>query len=100
MDSGTPVRGLPFLPNEPVIDGAIVLILDVKLDKEDVPRPELDLDDFVLSSEVVRLMSKLDKVRNGTILHLEVRAGLPRRLVTESRLATSLTRHVAHSEEP
>lgn len=52
MDSGTPVRGLPFLPNEPVIDGAIVLILDVKLDKEDVPRPELDLDDFVLRSYV------------------------------------------------
>ena len=61
------------------------MILDAKLDKEEVPRPELDLADFALSVEVSRLMSRLDQLKNGTIQRLEVRAGIPRRLVFESR---------------
>jgi hypothetical protein len=38
-----------------------------------------------LSAEVLRLMSWLDELKSGTIQRLEVRAGIPRRLVFESR---------------
>jgi hypothetical protein len=64
----------------------LVVLFDVKLDKEEVPRPELALTDFVLAAEVLRLMARLDALHNGTIRHLEVRAGIPRRLIFESPL--------------
>jgi hypothetical protein len=66
---------------DPVFDDGCVVMIDAKLDKEEVPRRELDLPDFELRGEVGRLMSWLDEMKNGTILRLDVRAGIPRRLV-------------------
>jgi len=66
---------------EPVITPETEIFLDVKLDGDDSPRPELDLSDFVLSREVMRLFAKLDTIRSGVVKHLEVRAGIPRRMV-------------------
>jgi hypothetical protein len=74
---------------DPILDGDVVVILDAKLDKDEIPRSELKLADFVLGAEVMRLMSHLDGLKNGTILRLEVRAGIPRRLIFESRLVGS-----------
>jgi hypothetical protein len=71
---------------EPTFDDHSMIVVDVKLDKEEVPRPELDLADFALSAEVLRLMSRLDELKNGTIQSLEIRAGIPRRLVFVSNL--------------
>jgi hypothetical protein len=79
------LQSIQVRESDPVFDGATVVILDVKLDKEDGTRPELDLADFGLSAEVLRLMSRLDELKNGTIQRLEVRAGTPRRLVFETR---------------
>lgn len=81
------LQGIEVRDADPIFDGRSRLILDAKLDKEEIPRRELDLPDFALSTEVLRLMSRLDQVKNGTIQRLEVRAGLPRRLVFESQLA-------------
>src|SRR5271156_3188746 len=80
------LQGIPVRDGDPIFDGTPLVILDAKLDKEEAPRPELDLADFALSAEVLRLMSRLDELKNGTIQRLEVRAGIPRRLVFESRL--------------
>src|ERR1019366_9421651 len=52
---------------------------DLKLDGDEAPRPEQDLGDFVVCKEIRRLFSMLDAFRNGTIDHVEVRTGLPRR---------------------
>jgi hypothetical protein len=71
---------------DPIFDQTSVVIIDAKLDKVEVPRPELALGDFELRAEVNRLMSRLDELKNGTIQRLEVCAGMPRRLVFESRL--------------
>jgi hypothetical protein len=84
------LQGIQVQDADPIFDGTPVVILDAKLDKEEVPRPELDLADFALSAEVLRLMSRLDELKNGMIQHLEVRAGLPRRLVFELRLLEAL----------
>jgi hypothetical protein len=61
------------------------VLADIKLDSEQRLRPEADQPDFVLCIEVVRLMALLDKIQNGKISKLEVRAGIPRRVVWENR---------------
>jgi hypothetical protein len=80
------LHDIPVRDADPIFDGSPVVVLDVKLDKEEKPRPEFDLRDFALSAEVLRLMSRLDQLKNGTIRRLEVREGLPQRLTFESRL--------------
>lgn len=80
------LQGIHVEDAEPIFDGGSMLVLDAKLDKEEETRPELDLTDFALGVEVLRLMSRLDELRNGIIQRLEVRAGIPRRLIFESRL--------------
>lgn len=66
---------------EPLFAPETEVLVDVKLDSEESDRSERELLDFVLSAEVVRLCSQLDAIRNGVIEHLEVRAGIPRRIV-------------------
>jgi hypothetical protein len=80
------IEGLEVKDADPVFDQASVVVIDAKLDKVEVPRPELGLADFELCAEVSRLMFRLDELKNGTIQRLEVCAGVPRRLVFETRL--------------
>jgi hypothetical protein len=61
------------------------MVKDVKLDKDEELRPELALSDFVLSSEILRLLALLDEMDCGAIRLIEVRAGIPRRLLVESQ---------------
>ena len=72
------IQGVRVMDADPMFDDACVVVIDAKLDKEEVPRQELDLADFELRAEVGRLMSWLDELKNGTIQRLEVRAGIPR----------------------
>jgi len=75
------IRGLEIRQGQPVFDPPPVLLIDLKLDGDDLPRPETNLTDFGLSQEVVRLMNRLNELVNTTIDILEVRAGIPRRVV-------------------
>jgi hypothetical protein len=68
------------------LDPRPTILSEIRLDIEDVPRPERELFDFKLPSEVVRLMQLLDQVRDGEIEEVEIRDGLPRRLVLSARL--------------
>jgi hypothetical protein len=80
------VRGVAVRDAEPVIESTTVVVIDSKLDKKELPRPELHLADFELREEVLRLLSRLDEVRDGTIQRIEVRAEIPRRAIFELRL--------------
>jgi hypothetical protein len=81
------INNLPVCDREPVLsDPQCVVLVDVKLDSEERPRQETDQSDFLLSAEVVRLMALLDKIQNGRISKLEIRAGIPRRVVWENRV--------------
>jgi hypothetical protein len=64
-------------------------MVEMKLNTDDGARPELNLADFDLSDEVCRLLRRFDKIKDGKIAELEVRAGIPRRGFVES-LATEL----------
>ena len=71
---------------EPILsDLQCVVLMDIKLDAEQPSRREADQSDFLLSAEVVRLMRLLDEIEDGTISRLEVRAGIPRRILWERR---------------
>ena len=80
------VRGLKVKNTDPVFDPLPQVLVDVKLDSDEVPRQEADLTDFVLRDEVCRLMTRLDEIEDATIERIEVRAGIPRRVVIERRL--------------
>ena len=72
---------------KPVLSEPCVVVLDVKLDSDQSPRQESDQSDFTVCIEVVRLMALLDRIQNGKISKLEVRAGIPRRVIWEDRAA-------------
>jgi hypothetical protein len=64
-----------------VFDPRPVVLVDLKLDSADELRPEIALGDFQLPGEVLRLMDRLDELVTTRIESLEVRAGIPRRMV-------------------
>ena len=84
------IEDLEVRDSEPVLDPMPVTLKDVKLDSDDGLRPELALDDFVVGDEVSRLMRLLDDTKNGTFRRVEIRGGLARRLVLESRPSRTL----------
>ena len=79
------IESLEVRQAEPVFDPFPVTLKDVKLDKIEEPRPELALADFVLSSEVSRMLDLLDEIKCGAIRLIEVREGIPRRMLLESQ---------------
>jgi hypothetical protein len=82
------IQGLHVRNSDPVWDPAPTVLSEVRLDIEEGPRPEGELPDFKLSSEIQRLMCQLDQLQDGKIEKIEVRGGVPRRLVLSSRLAS------------
>ncbi len=75
------IRNLEVRDSEPVFSPPPVVAVDVKLDADEGPRPELDLTDFVLKAELCRLLDLLDEFQTATIEHIEVRVGIPRRVI-------------------
>jgi len=80
------IQGLHVRNSDPVWDPAPTVLSEVRLDIEEGPRPEGDLPDFKLPCEIQRLMCHLDQLKDGRIGKIEVRGGVPRRLVLTSRL--------------
>ena len=80
------ITGLHIRDREPVFSPPPVVLLDVKLDADCGPRQESQLDDFALREEVCRLLQRIDRIENGRLDRIEVRAGIPRRVLIEARL--------------
>src|SRR5258706_453381 len=66
------VRGLKVKDTDPIFDPLPQVLVDVKLDADEGPRPEVDLTDFVLRDEVCRLMQQLDRVGDGCLDLIEI----------------------------
>lgn len=84
IDHGS-IEDLKVEHADPVFDPLPVVLKDVKLDSDEESRPELNLADFVLNDEILRLARRLDEMKFGTIRRLEVRAGVPRRIIFRQR---------------
>jgi hypothetical protein len=83
------IQKLEVKDSEPVFEPPPVVLIELKLDTDE-SRPEIDLTDFALRDEVGRLMARLDELKNGVIQRVEIRGGVPRRIVYESRLTEAL----------
>jgi hypothetical protein len=84
------IHHLEIRDGDPVLSPAPLILADIKLDSDEEPRSEVKLTDFVLRDEICRLMARLDELKDGTIERIEVRAGIPRRVVFEYRLTDAL----------
>lgn len=80
------IIGLAIKNGDPVFNPEPIVLLDVKLDADEGERPEVALADFTLRTEVRRLLAHLDQLQNGTVERIEVRSGVPRRVIIERRL--------------
>ena len=59
------------------------MIVEVKLDAASEPRQEADFADFELKAEFVRLMEQFDSLGDGSIDRIDIRFGVPRRVLIE-----------------
>ena len=80
------ILNLEVRDQEPVFNPAPTALLDIKLDSECGGRPESELPDFALCDEVCRLLDRIDQMQAGRIQRIEVRAGIPRRVLIEAKL--------------
>jgi hypothetical protein len=84
------IHDLSVRDREPLLKSpAPTVFVDLRLDAEEQLRQEISTADFALCAEVTRLMALLDKIENGKIAKIEVRAGLPRRVTLEDRYAVT-----------
>jgi hypothetical protein len=81
------IQDLHVRDREPVVDPAPIVFADIKLDSDERARDEFNNADFIVCAEIVRLLALLDQINNGKISKLEVRAGIPRRIVYEHRIS-------------
>jgi hypothetical protein len=72
---------------EPVLDPAPAVFIDIKLDSDEQLRSEIDSADFLLTAEVTRLLALFDRLENGKIARLDVRSGIPRRVLYERQIS-------------
>lgn len=75
------VLGLIVRHGEPILDPLPRILREHKFGSENGPRPELASRDFHLKSQVVELFGYLDQARNCTIEALEIKHGLPFRMI-------------------
>lgn len=80
------INGLVVRNGEPVFDPPPRLVKNVKLDGDDEPRIERELEDFTLKAEIVRLISSFGNLENGEPVDLEIRHGLPCNMKHEQKI--------------
>ncbi len=78
------IEELEIRNGEPRFNPAPRVLVELKLDRDDGPRPERSLEQFQLLEQVVRFFDQLARLGDGTIECIEVRHGLPFRMVVEA----------------
>jgi hypothetical protein len=85
------IEALRISNGEPTFTSEPSVLHDVKLDQDEGPRPEVALRDFELCGELRRLMSRIDRIRDGNVARLEIRGGIPRPVIFESTITGDLS---------
>ena len=80
------IEGLVIRSGEPAFDPPPRVVKDVKLGAADNgARPELEAADFALKREHIELFENLRRVDDGMIECIEIKSGLPFRLMVEEQ---------------
>ncbi len=61
------ITNIPFRDGEPKLTPETVIEHEIKLSKQNGPRPEIHRDDFAIKQEVVALFDQLKRMDTGTI---------------------------------
>jgi hypothetical protein len=75
------IKGLQVRDGNPVLDPLPEVTREHKFGGENGPRPELAATDFALKTQVIELFREFDRLRDTTIAVLEVKHGLPFRML-------------------
>jgi hypothetical protein len=75
------IEGLQVRDGDPVVKPRPRVIQEIKFCAENGPRPERGIADFTLKKQVIELFALFDEMQNGTIDLLEVKHGLPFRVL-------------------
>ena len=75
------IDGLVIRNREPVSDPIPRKQVEIKFGGENGPRPEIGASDFALKQQVIELFAFFDTLGNGTIDVLEIKHGLPFRVI-------------------
>ena len=78
------IEELEIRNGEPEFSPPPHVFVELKLDAADGPRPESHLDRFPLRSQVERFFAQIARLNDGAIEVIEVRHGLPFRMVIEA----------------
>jgi hypothetical protein len=78
------VEELEIRNGEPAFRPAPRVFVELKLDADDGPRPESALNRFPLRSQVARFFDRIASLNHGTVELIEVRHGMPFRMVLEA----------------
>lgn len=79
------IENLSVTAGDPVFDPPPKVIRELKFGSTNGTRPELSLDDFVLKAEVRELFDAITGIGDGVIERIEVRHGLPFRMIVAER---------------
>ena len=71
------IKGMAIVDAQPVLEPLPEIVLDIKFGGDNGVRPEVNVTDFVLKSQVADMFDYFDRVRNFHIETLEIKNGLP-----------------------
>jgi hypothetical protein len=80
------LENLQIQQGDPLFDPPPRVIREIKFGGENGPRPELAREDFVLKAQVTELFDHLSNIGSGSVAMIEVKHGLPFRLVMEQSM--------------
>jgi hypothetical protein len=81
------IEDLAVRGGNPVFDPPPRVVREIKIGGDNGPRAERDAANFLLKDQVVELLHHLDHLRDGTVAVLEVKHGLPFRLLVAETAA-------------
>jgi hypothetical protein len=77
------IENLAVKDGEPDFDSPPQVVREIKFGGENGPRQEMSVEDFALKSQVIEFFAQLDCLGNGTVKSLEIKHGLPFRIILE-----------------
>ena len=77
---------LTIRDGEPILDPRPRVIDHYKFPGQNGPRPEAALEDFTLKTEAREFFECLDRIKDGTVIQLDIQHGLPSRMQVERRV--------------
>jgi hypothetical protein len=81
------IEDLAMQKGQPVLEPAPKIVREVKFGARSGPRRETGKEDFALKGRVIEMIENLRAIGSGKVRRLEVRDGLPFRMIVEEEMS-------------